>query len=151
MSKNKSWTIHDSMSIVIQLKGMSEIYINKSTQQYFLQNVDGDVTNHFKENTNHTKLSELGFKSIADIMFDYDPPKKEVRIPVTIYPGQMLVCLSSLPYGEMGCLNLDNDRAHVIVPIKNMLFNTDSVTLVRSNSRVQSSFFQPGLARINNK
>ena len=123
---------------------MSQIFVNKSAQEYFIENVDGDTINHFTHIEKHRKFLSQGFKSIDDVMFNYKPPKKEVREEITIYPGQMLIFLSSFPHGGMGCLNLDNDRANIIVPTKNVE-NTEDVTLIRSNTRIQSSFFRTGL------
>ena len=85
-----------------------------------------------------------GFKSIDDVIFNYKPPKNEVREAITIYPGQMLSFLSSFSHGGMGCLNTDNDRAHISVPTQN-LENMEDVILIRSNTRIQSSFFRTGL------
>ena len=144
MTKKKSWLIHDSMVFIIQLRGMSQIFVNKSAQEYFIENVDGDTINHFKHIEKHTKILSQGFKSIDDVMFNYKPPKNEVREAITIYPGQMLSFLSSFSHGGMGCLNVDNDRAHITVPTKNVE-NMEDVIIIRSNTRIQSSFFRTGL------
>ena len=60
----------------------------------------------------------------------------------------MIGFLSSLPHGGMGCLNLDNDRAYITVPIKNTEGFCDSVTAIRSNSAIHASFFHTRMDEI---
>ena len=133
----QKWIIKDSMSVVIQLEGESDIFVNVSAHTFLKKQLSKlDVDKQFKS----------GYVDIQEIMGEYEVPVVEERKLVHLVPGTVLIFFGNLPHGGFAASNLVNRRIHMYLPILGSKVLDEQVVVVNSNSALQADFFKKHLS-----
>ena len=138
----KTQQINDSLSTVIQISGESSIYIHQNARAHIVNTIIGVVKNYSPNDPEHCQNIANGFISVHDLMETYEIPDIEERSLVTLRPELILIMFGSTPHGGYAALNIDSLCAHLCIPVNGCPVISENVSVLRSNSGVQSKFFK---------
>ena len=134
--------IIEPISVIIQLEGSSELFINVS------------ANDHCKQYLAECKFGKNDGISLSDIYQHYKPPTPEIRDIVKLTAGMAYIGCAKNAHGGHAAFNLTNRRLHGNIPVKDLLdYNYDDVYIVPSLYGVTPDLFigEPILEKYNDE